>query len=79
MNVLIYSKDNCPNCIKVKNILNKYKPKIFILGKDISREDFFNKFPNAKEVPQVIINNECIGGYKDVEKWIAFNTTNDDF
>jgi len=79
MKVIIYSKDNCPNCLKVKKKLNKYNPKILILEKDISRDDFLKKFPNVKQVPQVIIDNKYIGGYTDVEKWLAFNKPEGDF
>jgi len=79
MEITIYSKDNCPNCNKAKNILSKYSPKILLLGKDISREDFFKKFPAAKQVPQIIINNNHIGGYKELEKWLNKNSFNEDF
>ena len=79
MEVLIYSKANCPNCIKAKKKLNEYNPKILVLGKDISREDFFKKFPHAKQVPQIVINNKHIGGFEDLEKWFAFNIQDNDF
>ncbi len=79
MDITIYSKDNCPNCLKAKNILKKYFPKIIMLGKDISREDFFLKFPSAKQVPQVVINGKHVGGFKEVEKWLAFNELSENF
>ena len=79
MEVIIYSKNNCPNCLKAKNILSKYKPKILILEKDISREDFFKKFPAVRKVPQIVINNQHIGGYEEVEKWLALNQLIADF
>ena len=79
MKITIYSKDNCSNCIKVKNRLSKYNPKILLLGKDITRAEFFEKFPNTKTLPQVIINNQLIGGYNDIEKWLAFNDSSADF
>ena len=79
MEVLIYSKNNCPNCQIAKNKLSKFKPKEIMLGQDISREDFFKKFPNVKSVPQIVINNQNIGGLNDLEKWFAFNFPDDDF
>ena len=79
MNIEIYSKDNCGYCDKAKNILKKYNPKIQMLNIDYTREDFFNKFPNAKTFPQIIINEEHIGGYHDLEKWLAFNSLDQDF
>ena len=79
MEVIIYSKDNCPNCLKAKNRLDKFNPRILKLGKDISTEDFFKKFSNVKSVPQVIINNNHIGGYEDLEKWLTFNVLDENF
>ena len=79
MEIIIYSKNNCPNCQIAKNKLNKFNPIEIMLGKDISREDFFKKFPNVKSVPQIVINNQYIGSLNDLEKWLAFNSPNNDF
>ena len=79
MEVIIYSKENCPNCLKVKNRLSKYSPKILLLGKDITREEFLKKFPNIKTVPQVIIDNKHIGGYNNLINWLTLNSFDDDF
>ena len=79
MEVIIYSKDNCSNCLKAKNKLRKFNPKVIILNKDIQREEFFEKFPNSKTVPQIIINNNHIGGYDELERWLAFNIPNENF
>ena len=79
MKITIYSKDNCSNCLKVKNRLKKYNPRILLLGKDITREEFFKKFPRSKTVPQIIIDNNHIGGYEDLEKWLAFNVPDENF
>ena len=53
--------------------LQKYDPNIQMLDQDYTREEFFTKFPNAKTFPQIVINNEHIGGYHDLEKWLVFN------
>jgi glutaredoxin len=79
MEVIIYSKDSCPNCILAKNRLKKFNPKILKLGQNISHKEFFKKFPDIKSVPQIIIDNKHIGGYKDLEKWLAFNLLDEDF
>ena len=60
-------------------MLSKYNPKIILLGKDNTREEFFKKFPYTKMMPQIIIDNKHIGGYNDLEKWLAFNTANENF
>tara|TARA_B100001964_G_C13823389_1_gene418279 strand:- start:366 stop:605 length:240 start_codon:yes stop_codon:yes gene_type:complete len=79
MNVNIYSKHNCSFCDKAKIRLNKYNPKIHIINEDYTKEDFTKKFPNAKTFPQIIINNEHIGGYYELEKWLAFNSPDENF
>ena len=79
MKAQIYSKNNCVFCDKAKIRLAKYNPQIFMLEKDFTREDFLKKFPNAKTFPQIIINNEHIGTYNELEKWLAFNFPDENF
>ncbi len=50
-----------------------------MLDQDYTREDFFSKFPNAKTFPQIIINNKHVGGYHELEKWLAFNAPDENF
>ena len=77
MKVVIYSKDNCPNCVKAKALMEQHNPEIVKLGEDISRDAFFEKFPGVKTVPQIEIDDQYIGGYTDLEKWLSFNTEED--
>ncbi len=79
MKITIYSKDNCPNCLKAITALGKHDPKVLKLGFDISRDDFFKKFPNAKTVPQIIIDSEVVGGYAELQRWIELQTFDEDF
>ena len=59
--------------------LQKHNPKIYMLDKDYNRDDFFKKFPQAKTFPQIIINNEQVGGYQELEKWLEKNFFDADF
>ena len=79
MDVEIYSKTNCGYCDRAKIKLQKYSPKIHMLDIDYTCEDFFSKFPNAKTFPQIIINNQHIGGYNELKKWLAFNSPKEGF
>jgi len=79
MKAKIYSKNNCVFCDKAKMLLSKYNPEIFMLDKDFTRKEFFQKFPNAKTFPQIIINNKHIGTYNELEKWLAFNKPDKNF
>tara|TARA_B110000263_G_C15046271_1_gene390878 strand:+ start:122 stop:361 length:240 start_codon:yes stop_codon:yes gene_type:complete len=79
MEVEIYSKSNCVFCDKAKMRLQKYNPKIQMLDKNYTREDFFKKFPHAKTFPQIIINDLHIGGYTELKKWLEQNSFNENF
>ena len=79
MDVIIYSRNNCGYCDRAKIKLQKYNPNIQMLNQDYTREEFFIKFPNAKTFPQIIINNKHIGGYHELQKWLAFNSQEEDF
>ena len=79
MEISIYSKPNCVFCEKAKMKLQQHNPKIYMLDKDYSRDDFFKKFPHAKTFPQIIINNEQVGGYQELEKWLEKNSFDEDF
>ena len=79
MQVEIYSKTNCIFCEKSKMKLQKHNPKIQMLDKDFTRDDFFKKFPHARTFPQIIINKEHVGGYTELKKWLEQNSFNEDF
>ena len=59
--------------------LQKHNPKIYMLDKDYNRDDFIKIFPHAKTFPQININNEQIGGYHELEKWLEKNFFDADF
>ena len=79
MDATIYTKENCVFCTRAKTVLEPYNPKILKLDEDFNREQFFEIFPTAKTFPQIIINGEKIGGYTELEKWMAFNKPDDNF
>ena len=37
------------------------------LGEDFQREDVMEQFPGARTFPQIIVNDENIGGYTELE------------
>jgi len=70
MSIIIYTKENCPWCVKVKALLTEYDDKFIELhlGVDFKRQDIINLIgPDKKPtLPQVIINDNHIGGYEDL-------------
>jgi glutaredoxin-related protein len=70
---IIYSKDNCPYCVKAKNMLNiKGIPyEELVLGRDYTKEELLELLPNVKTVPQIFLERterEYVGGCDDLEK-----------
>ena len=63
--VIIYSASWCAPCRYAKNLLNEKGVEfneIDIENEGISRQDLA-KLTGGSTVPQICINNECIGGY----------------
>ena len=79
MEVEIYSKTRCIFCDKAKIKLQKHSPKIQMLDKDFTRDDFLKKFPNAKTFPQIIINKKHVGGYAELKRWLEQNSFDENF
>ena len=54
--ITIYTKDNCPACLKLKDQLmsGKWEYTEIKIGKDITREEFMEKFPGVRTVPYMI-------------------------
>ena len=76
MKVEIYTKDNCVWCTRAKNLMNDFN--ISYLEYDLSDEDERKEFykevgENVSTVPQVYINGNRIGGYKELSKWVDLN------
>jgi len=52
----VYSQPNCPACMVLKSkLLNKNIPyEEIVIGKDITKEEFFAKYPDVRSVPFVV-------------------------
>ncbi len=70
----IYSKNNCPFCVKVKEFLEREKCKMVIINCDDylkeNREEFLSEMKNYTEVewktfPFVFLEGKFIGGYQE--------------
>jgi glutaredoxin 3 len=64
MNIVIYTKSNCPNCTTAKRLLDSkgigYTD--LSLDKDFERDAFIATFPEAKQMPQIFIQGQRVGG-----------------
>jgi len=72
MKFIVYSKEECPYCYKVKQVLeltgNEFV--VYTLNQDFTKEDFIQKFGEGSTFPQVLCNEEKIGGCVDTIKFL---------
>ena len=70
MNVVIYSKPNCPFCTKAKDWFDRhgytYTENILYTADQIMA--LLQKVPGARSVPQIYIDDKLIGTYDDLMK-----------
>lgn len=70
--IVVWSKANCPQCDMAKRLL-KSKNIEFTenkIGDGYTVEDLRSIVPNASSVPQIIIDDVLIGGYKNLQDYL---------
>jgi len=69
INVTIYTKDNCPNCVTAKRILDaanlKYADVDIMVGERMA--NLVKEFPDARQMPQIFINDQRVGGVEGLK------------
>lgn len=72
MNFVIYSKDGCPYCEKVKQVmdLTKLNHAVYTLNQDFTKEEFYSKFGEGSTFPQVICDDKTLGGCTQTIKFL---------
>jgi glutaredoxin len=63
MKFTIYSKDGCPYCTKVQQVLKlaELQHVVYKLGVDFNRDEFYSEFGPGSTFPQVIVDDKHIG------------------
>ena len=73
MNFVIYSKDGCPFCTKIQQVMQlvELKHVIYKLNRDFTREEFYEEFGSGSTFPQVELNDqEKLGGCTETVKYL---------
>jgi len=73
MKFTVYSKDGCPYCTKIQAVLelSKLEHKIYKLGVDFSKEQFYAEFGHGSTFPQVLLNDQThLGGCTETVKYL---------
>lgn len=63
MNIVIYTKSGCPNCVTAKRLLDSKG--IGFAERPLDEEHFFKfqvLYPEARQMPQIFIEGQRVGG-----------------
>ena len=72
MNFTVYSKDGCPYCTRINQILDlfQFKYQEYKLDEHFDRFAFYEEFGGGSTFPQVLLNNKKLGGCTDTVKYL---------
>ena len=71
-NFTVYSREVCPYCEKIKEVMQlaKLQHRVYDLGTDFTRDEFYDQFGYGSTFPQVVVNNKNLGGCMDTVKYL---------
>ena len=75
MNFTVYSRDGCPYCTKIQEVLRlaELKHVIYKLDRDFDRDSFYQQFGKGSTFPQVVLNTENLGGCTETVQYLKEN------
>jgi glutaredoxin len=75
MKFTVYSKEGCPYCVKIEQVLKlaELQYVIYKLNTDFTREEFYAEFGKYSTFPQVILDDKYLGGCSDTIKYLTEN------
>ena len=73
MKAVVWSKPSCPFCDQAKALLKlkdiAYEEKV--IGDGYMKEDLLEAVPGARLVPQILIDDQLIGGFQELKQYFA--------
>ena len=75
MNFTVYSRQGCPYCVKVVQVLQlaELRHVVYELNRDFNRESFYGQFGHGSTFPQVVLNGDNLGGCTETVKYLQEN------
>ena len=72
MNFTVYSKDGCPYCTKVVQVLELagLNHVVYKLDEHFDRKSFYGQFGEGSTFPQVVLNTENLGGCTETVQYL---------
>lgn len=64
INITIYTKANCPNCMTAKMVLDSFGLKYADVDVEVGDRlgNLLKEFPDARQMPQIFIGDQRVGG-----------------
>ena len=62
MNIVIYTKSNCPNCVTAKALLKAKGVEYMEIESMPDTLEMLRTHPEARQMPQIFINGQRVGG-----------------
>lgn len=64
MNIFIYTKSHCPNCVSAKRLMESKGLKYIEVDVELGSrwQNLLAEFPDARQMPQIFINDQRVGG-----------------
>ena len=75
MNFAVYTRDGCPYCEKVKEVLQLTESKfvVYNLDEHFDRDSFYGEFGQGSTFPQVVVDGKKLGGCVDTVQFLKEN------
>jgi len=75
MKAIVWSKNDCQQCDQAKALLEQQGIEFEErrIGDGWSKEELLEYVPSARSVPQIFINDQLIGGFTELQKYIKEN------
>ena len=75
MNFTVYSRDGCPYCTKIIQVLQlaEFRYVEYKLDRDFDRDSFYGQFGQGSTFPQVVRDGTILGGCTETVKYLTEN------
>ena len=75
MNFTVYSREGCPYCVKIVEVLKLAELRFveYKLDRDFDRDSFYGQFGDGSTFPQVVKDGTNLGGCTDTVAYLQEN------
>ena len=75
MNFTVYSREGCPYCVKIVEVLKLAELRFveYKLDRDFDRQSFYGQFGDGSTFPQVVKDGTNLGGCTEPVKYLQEN------